>query len=208
MKRRLILLCAAALAVSGVGIGSTLALFTAQTQADELEFAVGQFCFTSERNDSDPVPGPMFYITAEQGATPDGTPGIYPTGLWAPGDTKTRTLTLYNPRDCSTMDGWLTAVSAELADGSDRRLAEKLWVEIETPFDGEHVKVGEARMSDLLDGPIDLVYPDGSKIPVLLGTNRHMKFRVKFDIDAGNEYQDQTLVVHFKLYGEQAPNNP
>ena len=92
--------------------------------------------------------------------------------------------------------------------GSDRRLAEKLWVEIETPFDGEHVKVGEARMSDLLDGPIDLVYPDGSKIPVLLGTNRHMKFRVKFDIDAGNEYQDQTLVVHFKLYGEQAPNNP
>lgn len=208
MKKRLLILLSSAVAISAVSIGSTLALFTDQARVGDPEFTAGTFCFTAERNDSDPVPGPMFYITAEQGSTPGGQLGIHPTGLWAPGDTRTRTLTLYNPRDCSSMDGWLTGVSAELAKGSDARLAEVLWVEVETPFEGDHIKVGEGRLSDLLDGAIELKYPNGTKIPVILGTNRHMKFRVRFDLEAGNKYQGKTLVVHFKVHGEQAPSNP
>lgn len=195
------------LAVSAVGIGGTLALFTAEATVRE-EFTAGRFCFTSERNDGDTTPGPMFYITAHQGRTPDNLPGIYPTGLWAPGDTHARTLTISNPRSCSSMNGWLIGASAELAAGSDAALAEKLWVQVITVESGVDKLVGEAYLSDFLAGTVPLAYPSGAKVPMYLTSNRHMKFRVSFDHDAGNQYQDLTTVVHFHVHGQQMANNP
>jgi hypothetical protein len=88
-------------------------------------------------------------------------------------------------------------------------MANKLWVEIYTPQGGgPDVKVAEGWLSTFLAGPVAIQYPDTSKIPLYLSSNRHMKFKVHFDIGADNSYQDKTLVVDFKVNSVQMPNNP
>jgi predicted ribosomally synthesized peptide with SipW-like signal peptide len=209
MNKKLLLASSAVLAVA-LGVGTTLALFS-DTATSTNNFTAGTLCITSERNDGDPVPGPMFYVTSAQGATPPPTsiPGTLPTGLWAPGDTHTRTLTVMNPTSCSTMGAWLTSIEASMHPGGYLPMANKLWVEIYTPQGGgPDVKVGEGWLSTFLAGPVPIQYPDTTKIPLYLSSNRHMKFKVHFDIGADNSYQGQTLVVDFKVNSVQMPNNP
>lgn len=209
MKKQLLLASSAVLAVA-LGVGTTLALFSDSVSSTN-NFTAGKLCITADRNDGDPVPGPMFYITPAQGATPPplSLPGTLPTGLWAPGDEHTRTLTVSNPLSCSTMSAWLTSVEATLHPGGYIPMTDKLWVEIWTPQGGgPDVKVGEGLLSTFLAGPVPIKYPDNSKIPVYLSSNRHMKFRVKFDLSADNSYQGKTVIVDFKVNGVQMPNNP
>ncbi|HWI50923.1 MAG TPA: TasA family protein [Symbiobacteriaceae bacterium] len=210
MKKKLLLASAAFLAVA-VGVGTTFALFSDSTSSTN-NLTAGTLCLSSERNDGDPVPGPMFYITPAQGATPPplSLPGSLPTGYWAPGDQHTRTLTIFNPISCSSMNAWLTSVQATMHPGGYLPMADKLWVEILTPQGASpgDVKVGEGWLSTFFAGPVAIKYPDNSKIPLNLTANRHMKFRVKFSLDADNSYQGQTLVVDFKVNAEQMPNNP
>ena len=209
MKKQLLLASSAVLAVA-LGVGTTLAIFSASTSSTN-NFTAGKLCITADRNDGDPVPGPMFYITPAQGATPPplNLPGTLPTGLWAPGDEHTRTLTVSNPTSCSTMSAWLTSVEASMHPGGYLPMANKLWVEIYTPQGGgPDVKVGEGWLSTFLAGPVPILYPDTTKIPVFLSSNRHMKFEVKFDLSADNSYQGQTLVIDFKVNSVQMPNNP
>ncbi|HWI66285.1 MAG TPA: TasA family protein [Symbiobacteriaceae bacterium] len=207
MKKKLLLATSAVLAVA-LGVGTTLALFS-DTATSTNNFTAGRLCITAERNDGDPVPGPMFYVTAAQGQTPGGIPGTLPTGVWAPGDTHTRTLTISNPTSCSTMGAWLTTIETTMHPGGYLPMADKLWVELYTPQGGgPDVKVAEGWLSTFLAGPVAIQYPDTSKIPVHLSANRHMKFKVHFDIGADNSYQDKTLVVDFKVNAVQMPNNP
>jgi len=159
MNKKLLMVLGSTAAVAAVSIGGTLALFSDAKSATG-DFAAGTLCITSERNDGDTTPGPMFYITAEQGQTPDGLLGTLPTGVWAPGDSVTRTLNVYNPRSCSTMDAWLTAVSARLTEGIPNQyvqMADELTVVISTPYgEGSNaptVTVAEAPLRDFLDGP-------------------------------------------------------
>ncbi|MEW8979225.1 MAG: SipW-dependent-type signal peptide-containing protein [Symbiobacterium sp.] len=214
MNKKLLMVLGSTAAVAAVSIGGTLALFSDAKSATG-DFAAGTLCITSERNDGDTTPGPMFYITAEQGQTPDGLLGTLPTGVWAPGDSVTRTLNVYNPRSCSTMDAWLTAVSARLTEGIPNQyvqMADELTVVISTPYgEGSNaptVTVAEAPLRDFLDGPVPIRYPDGSKIKVHLTGTRQMQFNVTFNRDAGNEFQDKTLVVDFIVHAEQMRNNP
>jgi predicted ribosomally synthesized peptide with SipW-like signal peptide len=208
MNKKLLLASSAILAVA-LGVGTTLALFS-DTTASTNTFTAGTLCLTSERNDGDTVPGPMFYITPAQGATPPplNLPGTLPTGLWAPGDEHTRTLTVFNPTSCSSMNAWLTSVQATMHPGGYLPMANKLWVEVYTPQVGPEVKVGEGWLSDFFAGPVPIKYPDNSKIPLNLTSNRHMKFKVKFSLDADNSYQGKTLVVDFMVNAVQMPNNP
>lgn len=206
MKKQL-LLAGSGLLAAALGIGTTLALFS-DTAASTNDFTAGSLCITAERNDGDPVPGPMFYVTAAQGQTPGGIPGTLPTGVWAPGDSHTRTLTVYNPTSCSTMGAYLTTVQAAMHAGGYAPMADKLWVEIWTPQAGTKVKVAEGWLSTFMAGPVPVIYPDSSKIPVHLSANRHMEFRVNFDLSADNSYQGKTLVVDFTVDAEQMPNNP
>lgn len=210
MKKGVLYALAIAGAVAAVGTGATLALFS-DTQASRGDLAAGRLCITAERNDGEPVPGPMFYVTAEQGATPSGKLGLYPTGVWAPGDSATRTLTVYNPASCSSQDAWLTSVQAELTEGIPNQyeaMADVLHVTVSTPWNGTDTVVGEGSLREFLQGSVPIAYPDGSKIPVYLGSNRHFELTVTFLPCAGNEYQDKTLVVDFLVNGEQQKNNP
>ncbi len=152
MKKGLWLAFSAVLAMAAVGVGTTLALFFDSATTNNA-FTAGVLCLTSERNDGEPVPGPMFYVTPVQGQTPSGRMGTFPTGVWAPGDAHQRTLTVYNPTTCSSMDAWLISVEASLHPGSYVPMADKLWVEIYTPQTGTDVKVGEGWLSTFLAGP-------------------------------------------------------
>jgi predicted ribosomally synthesized peptide with SipW-like signal peptide len=203
-----ILLLGSAVTVVALGVGTTFALFSASATSNN-NFTAGKLCITADRNDGDPVPGPMFYITPAQGQTPGGILGTLPTGLWAPGDTNTRTLTVTNPTSCSTMDAWLTSVQATMHPGGYLPMADKLWVKVYTPQGGgPDVLVAQGPMSTFLAGPVPIQYPDTSKIPLYLSSNRHMKFEVHFDINADNSYQDKTLVVDFTVNSVQMPHNP
>ncbi|WP_273378185.1 SipW-dependent-type signal peptide-containing protein [Symbiobacterium thermophilum] len=211
MSKKTLMVLGSAVAISALSIGGTLALFTDATDASK-DFVAGTLCLRSDRNDGDPVPGPMFYITPEQGKTPSGQLGINATGPWAPGDSHTRTITVYNSPDCSSMDAWLVSVEARLTEGIEDQyepMAEKLHVKVKTPKGGGPDEVvAEAPLSDFLAGPVSIAYPDGTKIPLHLTSNRHMKFEVTFDKAAGNDYQDKTLVVDFIVHAEQMKNNP
>lgn len=208
IKSKLWLTLGAAIAVSMLAAGSTLALFTASSGTIDSQFTAGTLCLTANRNDGEPVPGPMFYVTPQQGRTPGGIDGTLPTGVWALGDSHIRTLTVENPTSCSTMDAWLERVDATLQSG-DATLAQKLWVEVYTPQSGgPDVLVAQGYLSDFLAGPQTLAYPTGSRIPVYLTSNRHLKFKVSFDLNADNTYQNKDLVVTFTVYGTQMNNNP
>lgn len=207
MKKTFWLAFAAVLATSALAAGGTLALFSA-SRSTSADYTAGKLCLTSERNDGDPVPGPMFYVTAAQGSTPSGQPGTYPTGEWAPGDMHQRTLTVFNPLSCSTMDAWVDTVQASIHAGGYTPMADKLWVEVLTPQNGIEKKVAEGWLSQFVSGPIQVLYPDGSRVPLNLSSNRHMKFKVSFDLLADNSYQGKTLVVDFTVNGVQKANNP
>lgn len=207
MKKKLWLAVGTGLLATMIGVGSTLALFSDVADGDA-SFTAGRLCLNVQRNDGEPIPGPMFYVTPAQGATPTGIPGTYPTGLWAPGDTHQRTLTVENPASCSSLDAWLDSVDASMHLGGYAPMADQLWVTVTTPMTGVEQTVAQGPLSDFLAGPVPLLYPDGTKVPLYLTSNRHMKFNVHFDINADNSYQDKTLVVDFTVYASQMDNNP
>jgi len=207
MKKKFWLVTVAAMTAIALGMGGTMALFS-DSATGQSDFIAGTLCIQAERNDGEAVPGPMFYVTPQQGETPLGIPGQYPTGLWAPGDEHQRTLTVSNPASCSSMNAWLESVEASLQAGSDADLADKLYVEITTPQLGVEKKVAEGWLSDFLSGPVAMSYPDGSRIPLYLTSNRHLKFNVLFDITADNSFQGKELVVDFTVHAIQMDNNP
>lgn len=207
MKKKLWLAMGSVLTAATVGLGGTLALFS-DAAPSSVDFVAGRLCIDAQRNDGEAIPGPMFYVTPSQGESPGGVPGQYPTGLWAPGDSHQRTLTVSNPTSCSSMHAWLDTLQASLQPGSDAMLADKLYVTVTTPQLGTEVTVAEGWLSDFLTGPVLLRYPDGSRVPLYLTSNRHMKFHVNFDVTADNSYQGTNLVVDFTVNAEQMPNNP
>lgn len=77
-----------------------------------------------ERSGGDTFPGPLIYSTPFHGQTPDGRPGLLPTGPLAPGDAVHRALVVRNP---GAREVALTTLSAELTLESGR-LAESVQV--------------------------------------------------------------------------------
>lgn len=199
MKRRLALtLAAGTLAVAlGVG-GATLALFSAETDTATGDFVAGTVAIEANRNDGDTVPGPMFYITSESGATEYGDPGLEPTGLWAPGDTHTKALDVVN---VGSLDARLVSIEAELQEGS-QELAELLEVKI---YEHDQFLVSGS-LADFMNGPVAL----GSGIDLeadFMGATI-LWFEVTLPLETGNEFQDQIAVVAFTVNAEQVKNNP
>lgn len=212
IKSKFYLALALVIVMSLLAGGTTLALFTAQTPvlAEDNILTAGTLSLTSERDQGDRVPGPMFYVTPAQGATPppNSLPGTLPTGIWAPGDFHTRTLTVFNPTSSSTMDAWLDSVQASVESGNSA-MADKLWVEIYTPDSNNvFVKVAEGWLTQFLAGPVNMRFTDGSRLPCYLSGNRQLQFKVTFDRSAGNDLQGQTLVVSFSVNGVQMVHNP
>lgn len=210
MKRAMWMAAVVLLAIA-VAAGGTFALFSASTNTTSNTYTAGTLCLASRRDNSDPVPGPMFYITPTQGATPTGVPGIRATGLWAPGDSVRRSLIIDNPGNCSSMNAWLKTVHAVLQSG-DAALAEHLWVEVRT----DHVhatpsgddKIAEGWLSDFLNGQVPLLFPDSHKVEMMLGSTVFLHFSISMPLNTGNEMQGKSLVVQFEVNAEQMKNNP
>lgn len=210
MKKKFLLSLAVVLCTIALVAGGTFALFTDSTSTSSADFTAGKLVITNERDQGDTVPGPMFYVTSAQGETSPGlNNGRFPTGVWAPGDSKVRTLNVYN-RAPSTMDAWLDSVQANLVSGTND-MAAKLWVEVFTP-DVENPlvsqKLAEGWLTDFLSGSVNLRYPDGSKVLCSLTGTVQLQFKVTFHSSAGNDLQGQTLVADFVVNAVQAKNNP
>ncbi|MBF7083259.1 hypothetical protein IT084_09760 [Desulfallas sp. Bu1-1] len=206
IKKKFFLALAVVLCTIALVTGGTFALFTDSTSPADTSFTAGQLVITSERDAGDTVPGPMFYVTAAQGATPSGQPGIYPTGVWAPGDFYMGTLTVYN-RAPSTLDAWLVSTQADLQSGN-AAMADKLWVEVFHPemvgSSMTDVKIAEGWLSTFLAGPVAF----NKNLPCMLGGNCQLHFKVTFDRSAGNDLQGEELVVTFAVNAVQKKNNP
>lgn len=219
IKSKLYLALALVVGVSILVGGSTFALFTASTSDYNSTITAGKLQMASWRDNGDTVPGPMFYVTPEQGQTTEEPieVGALATGLWTPGDVVERTLIVANKGTSfggqSSMHAWLDTVYAELATGSDATLADKLWVEVTSNRDDAPlvaVKVAEGYLSEFISGKKSLSYLDsaGGRIPLNVNSLRPLNFKVTFKSDAGNIYQDKSIVWNFFVTGVQKKNNP
>lgn len=215
MKKRLWMVMGAALAIMAVGVGTSFALFTSQSPAQDNEFTTGEVCIEVNRNAGENVPGPMFYITPEQGQDPAGNDGWFPTGLWVPGDAHTRSMTVEQcPNGLAAI---LTSVQASLDVPGGEAMAERLYVKVTTPDAGGTQRVvAEGYLDEFLAGPVDMLFPVGSLVPasgdrrvhLAASGNRHLYFDVEFDLDADDSYENTDLVVTFTINAVQAKNNP
>jgi len=143
--------------------------------------------------------GPLFYTTAAEGRTYDGTqPGRLPTGPWAPGDSYTRTLVV---RNTGTLDLRLTGAGASLRPGSSRRLADALQVRVSTDAAGTQV-LATGNLGQFSDGALTF----GSKLPLLAGGSPVTLYvHVALPLTADNSYQTLTLLADFTVRGETGP---
>lgn len=117
MKKKVIMSLMAALVACALVGGATFAIFTDFSSAplNDKVITAGTLDIDSYRDGFDTIPGPMFYTTPEEGKTPTepSFDGIKPTGFWAPGDTKIRSLIVYNQ---GSLDAVLKQVKAEVIE--------------------------------------------------------------------------------------------
>lgn len=101
------------MAISLIVGGSTYAFFSDTATNSNKTFTAGTVDIDSYRDGFDTIPGPMFYTTPSEGATPTepSYDGLKPTGLWAPGDTHIRSLVVYNK---GSLDAAIKQVKAEI----------------------------------------------------------------------------------------------
>lgn len=111
-KKKLLFTAIAALITLCVAVGGgTYALFTSSAKSASDSFASGTLKLSTHRHDV-PVEGPMFY-------TDDNNGGRMGTGLWAPGDVRTRAMLIKNT---GTLDAKLNRLAAlPEGDESERR---------------------------------------------------------------------------------------
>lgn len=229
--RSLLLSTVGALTAVAVGVGATFALFS-DTKTSTNTVTAGRLCLESQRDAFDNVPGPMFYMTGAQGhngtdpgryplmeVSPTSPPGYVPPtpGGWAPGDSVTRTLTVFNGNmTCHSLDAKLTHITAQLHPGSYVPLADKMRVTVRAQSPGGGmVQVAQAYLNQFLTpGGVPIAYP--GPLPITMPgyngvgfpPNLQMDFDVSFDLDTPNAYQNQSMVVNFIVHGEQLANNP
>lgn len=144
--------------MAGLFVGTTFALFSAAANTATDNFTAAQLCLSAQLDSGEPIPGPMFYVTAQEGATPSGALGTLPTGLWAPGDIHARELNVTN--SCPTgpsMNAWLTSVWATVSPGTmPSTLADQLAVQVLAPQPGNPTNfepVAQGPLNEFLSGP-------------------------------------------------------
>ncbi len=220
-RKKVLTLGVGSLTVAGLFAGTTFALFSASAKTATDTFTASQLCLTGQRDLGEPVPGPMFYVTAQQGATPSGQLGTFPTGVWAPGDLVARELNITNA--CATgssMNAWLTSAWATVSTGTmPSSLADQLVVQILAPQPTDptnYVLVAQGPLDEFLAGPVAMRFPftytgpsgaTVNQVSLVKGGTMDLEFRVAFNHAAGNTYQGKTEVVDFHVMGVQQRNN-
>jgi predicted ribosomally synthesized peptide with SipW-like signal peptide len=188
MKKKLVLIISVVvLAAFAIG-GTTYALFTDTASVGKKTFMTGTLDIDTNRAGLDTIPGPMFYTNPIEGKALDGSPGLKPTGLWAPGDLHIRTLVVQNR---GSLDAVLDSVKAELvSDPTD--MAADLNVKIfkVLPLDCSKFGVDEEDIY-LVDFPGDDSLP--LDFAELLAVKIHNAFAIGFDA-IGFEYLVQKAI--------------
>lgn len=185
-----------------IGVG-TYAYFNAHSSAAS-QFTAGEIKIEANRDSSDPVDGPMFYTTADDGKVLTGPNagmlGKYPDGFLKPGfESKPKTLVITNK---GTITPYLTKISAQYILG-DLLLADVLEVDVYRSIDAftPPVLLYTGTLNALLSGPQNLL----QKIDVPgLGTQETLIFKVRFPEtnEAQNAYQGKELKVKFLVHAE------
>ena len=196
-----IALIAAAVGVIALGSGATFALFQANTSSAQNTFTAGTLTLSSGRDNGDPGPGPLFYVS-----TQDPANNKYPTGLWAPGDSHSRLLNVLNT---GSLAGWISSVQASEITPSN--LKDQLTVEVLAPEPTDptiYEAVANEPLDNFLAGPVPLLFPDGTQVAIAPNASVDLQFKVTLNQAAGNAYQGKTEVVTFIVNGVQQRNNP
>jgi hypothetical protein len=212
MRKALALTGLAVITTVSLAAGVTFALFSSASVAQTDSIETGRLCISSLRLNGQAVPGPMFYVTSEQGtAVANGTtyPGLYPTKIWWPGRSLTRGLLLLNGTDLQCADAKIDSVQAFVTSGDtvlaqDMTVVISAWKYDEETADFAWVEVARAPLDSFLTGPVPLA----ERLPLQTGGGRQdLQFRVTLNREAGNQWQGQTLVITFQVNASQARNN-
>lgn len=211
MKSKIFLLVLSLVITISAVAGATYAWFTDSETSSENTFTTGTVDIEVDR-ENDYIPGPMFYTTAEEGATPDGTPGAFMTQLWVPGLMESRQLEV---RNMGSLRVRLNQVGAEITsiNGQEPSVLPALSASFAANM---HVRIYTSAakvlyngtLADLIGGvlcsnPPELLPSVGSFHP-----HTTLIYEVTMSEDAGNDMQGIKPVVSFWVGAEQTANNP
>lgn len=180
-----------AIAAGAVG-GITLAILATPLPA----FTFNQVTVVSWRGQGDAVPpgvetsgwaAPMFYPTPAEGAVPDQPEGVYPTGLWAPGDLFSRALMVRN----------VEAEHMVRLEGLGVRLRgdESLAPWFQVTVTGTHDQVlYEGKLSEFTAADY-IVFAEA--VELLRGAQQELVFTLSLDRDTDQRYEGKTVKADF-----------
>lgn len=189
---------AAALAAGVVG-GLALAVLSNPHPA----FSYNQVSIVSWRGGGDAVPAdaltagwsaPMFYTSAAEGAPDGGPPGLFPTGVWAPGDTVARILTVRN----ADSDHMMQLYSMEVRMDGDLELAPWLSLTVRDPADRI---LYEGRLSELAAGGF---IPFAHPMTLRIGGQSDLTFTVSLSREIDQRHQGKSVQADFTLSARSA----
>lgn len=205
------MLIALAAALAG---GATFSYFTDTASNTGNTFTAARISVVSWRDRGDSVPhqppvqwngwpGPMFYTTKEEGAYPGPPEGKYPTGVWAPGDSWTRTLFVRNVDPEFVVR--LEALSARLYGNVD--LAPWFMVSVRDPH---NQVLYRGTLADLAGGPRPLIDVIGNQGYLVMEgySEQRLIFTVTMDPSTPNTLQGKTLKADFQVHVGQHRNRP
>jgi predicted ribosomally synthesized peptide with SipW-like signal peptide len=194
--------------------GATYALFSDSATNGNNNFTAGTVIIDQDRDMGDNIPGPMFYSASSDptGAYPYDTntnsyapPGGEAFGGWAPGDTVTRAMNIYNRGTLTVKVTKLRANvnSAGVTSGAAyEEFISKMNVKVLYP----------AQNKTLYNGPLSGLLNGDKDIPVFLiqtnGGAANITFEAHLDNSAGNVIQGKKFVFDFTFTAEQLRNNP
>lgn len=202
------------LGVSLIVGGATYALFTDSASNSNNTFAAGTINLDQNRDLGDTIPGPMFYSAAsdptgsypyDQSGVPLSPPGSEAAGGWAPGDTVTRAMDLYNR---GTLDAKVSRLQASVSAGATNsgaaydQFIDKMNIKVMYPALNRVLYDGP--LSGLLNGWVDIATPLRANAG---GGALNITFEASLDSSADNDLQGQNFIFDFSFYAEQLRNN-
>ena len=199
MKKRIVISTMVVTLVCMLIGGATFAVFTSQATTDSSTISAGTVEITVRRDMGDPVPGPMFYTTKEEGKFGSGSLPNWPTGQWYPGKTETRALIVKNS---GSLNAVLDGVSAQVSNINDPNVAQEFAQSMNVrivPLGVTNVVLYDGTLSGLTAGKVAA----SNSLPITVGGEWYLNFTVTMDIEAGNNLQGLSPKVAFSIYASQ-----
>lgn len=190
----------------GTAAGLFLALTSGVVPAGAAGLEVSHVVVVSWRGGRDAVPpdaqlsgwqAPIFYTTPEEGAEPGGLAGLLPTGVWAPGDSRRRTLVVRNvdPQYAVRLEGVKVALTGDL--------------DLAAYY---HLRVINGAGTLLFDGSLREYAaeprPFASPVPLGKDQTEQVEFEVTLDRQTDQRLQGRTVKADFTVFANYYGNPP